>query len=287
MLGTLEVDKKKDWPDYVTGIVHAYNATKHLTTGYSPSYLMFGRNPRLPQDVTLGPDPVHDPQPYAAYIENLRDKLTDAYSRAQQEIEKKAEANKRRYDALSEDLALQPGDRVLVRNLKHKLQDRWEDVPYRVVRRSGEQPVCVVQHEQSGKKRVLHFNILLPYRAERAGPEPRKQHGRKYPPRRQQEDDTESSASDSHSSWLDFVATELNPLAVPFTMDEEGEEPEVHIQQEYDNDVQESESGGEAAEKRPDRLRPRRVVRPPARLICDPVWSQQVSTLNYGITILP
>ena len=47
MLGTLEEDKKKAWPEFVAPLVHAYNCTRHASTGYSPHFLMFGQQPRL------------------------------------------------------------------------------------------------------------------------------------------------------------------------------------------------------------------------------------------------
>jgi transposase InsO family protein len=46
MLGTLEPEQKKNWKAYVGPLVHAYNCTQHDSTGFSPYYLMFGRNPR-------------------------------------------------------------------------------------------------------------------------------------------------------------------------------------------------------------------------------------------------
>ena len=36
MLGTLEPDKKSNWKAYIGPLVHAYNATKHDTTGFLP-----------------------------------------------------------------------------------------------------------------------------------------------------------------------------------------------------------------------------------------------------------
>ena len=48
MIGKLGEDKKADWPSHLAEIVHAYNATQSTVTGYSPHYLMFGQQPRLP-----------------------------------------------------------------------------------------------------------------------------------------------------------------------------------------------------------------------------------------------
>ena len=47
MIGKLGEDKKADWPSHLAEIVHAYNFTRSAVTGYSPYYLMFGRQPRL------------------------------------------------------------------------------------------------------------------------------------------------------------------------------------------------------------------------------------------------
>lgn len=47
MIGTLDHKQNEDWKSHIRTLVHANNATKRDSTGYTPFYLTFGRHPRL------------------------------------------------------------------------------------------------------------------------------------------------------------------------------------------------------------------------------------------------
>ncbi|MCG8030631.1 MAG: DDE-type integrase/transposase/recombinase, partial [Candidatus Thiodiazotropha taylori] len=116
MLGTLEEYQKSDWKSHVPTLVHAYNATIHGSTGYSPYFLMFGRHPRLAIDAFLGlsPDPA-SAKHQTEYARKLRERLHFAYRTAHREAQKSAAKHKAIYDLKVRHATLHEGDRVLVK----------------------------------------------------------------------------------------------------------------------------------------------------------------------------
>lgn len=167
MLGTLENERKSRWKEYVKPLVHAYNCTRHDTTGYTPYELMFGRQPRLPVDLAFGL-PVDTPnKSHSQYVENLKNRLRESYEMATKNAGKIAERNKQRFDKHVVALTLEEGDRVLVRNVrlrgKHKLADKWEQNVHVVVKKAHNLPVYTVKPEgKDGPLRTLHRDLLLP-----------------------------------------------------------------------------------------------------------------------------
>ena len=173
MLGTLESHQKEDWKTYVAPLVHAYNATRHDNTGYSPFFLMFGRHPRLAVDAYLGLSSPEEPVLTSKehYATKLKKRLQFAYKVAASEARKSADRNKKIYDLKVREATLDVGDRVLVRQVglrgKHKLADRWERTPYKVIEVPNKDiPVFKVQKESGDPTvKTLHRNMLLPFTA--------------------------------------------------------------------------------------------------------------------------
>lgn len=168
MLGTLNPIQKTDWKTYVPAIVHAYNCTRHESTGYSPFYLLFGRQPRIPVDLLLGSEGDSGGKSYESFVESLRKRLKFAYDLAKSNVDKAQTHQKDYFDRRARNNCLYPGCRVLVRNVglkgRNKLADRWKQEVYVVVSQPDEEvPVYQVKLEVGrGKHKTLHRNLLLP-----------------------------------------------------------------------------------------------------------------------------
>ncbi|KAI2652210.1 Retrovirus-related Pol polyprotein [Labeo rohita] len=168
MLRTLTDTEKTDWRKSLEKMVHAYNCTRSEVTGFSPFYLLYGRSPRLPIDLLFNLQPTEGNENYTEYVENWRERMRQAYEIASRTAEKETSRSKQGYDRRIHEVALQPGGRVLVRNLSErggpgKLRSYWENRVHVIVkRRSDESPVYEVIPEGGGKMRVLHRNLLLP-----------------------------------------------------------------------------------------------------------------------------
>ena len=132
---------------------------------------MFGRHPRLANDVFLGlkisGPQCRTPQDYAG---RLKERLAFSYDAAAREARRNARRHIENYDRKVRFAKLEHGDPVLVRNVgirgKQKLADIWEHSPYIVKRQPIEGiPVYEVYKETSShpKMRLLHRNMLLPF----------------------------------------------------------------------------------------------------------------------------
>lgn len=166
---TLEESQKSRWKEHLNKVVHAYNSTVNEATGFSPFFLLFGREPTLPVDLMFPKRREERSQSHTGYAEKWREVMQEAYAIAMQNMKKSARRGQKNYNKRAWSSTLQPGDHFLVRNLTPrggpgKLRSYWEDVIHVVRARKGpESPVYVVEPLQgTGRRQVLHRNLLLP-----------------------------------------------------------------------------------------------------------------------------
>ena len=167
----MPVDSKKEWQEWVSAMTHAYNCTVSKTTGYSPYFLMYGREPQLPIDKEFSLPTNREAVKVDSYVERLLNKIDYAFQKAKENSARDAANRKRYYDRNIRCHALEEGDIVLVRrkvfSSDYKITDKWEEEPYLVISQMGETPVYRVrlQSKPGAECRVLHRNMLHPARS--------------------------------------------------------------------------------------------------------------------------
>jgi transposase InsO family protein len=261
MLGTLENEEKRDWKAHVAPLVHAYNCTRQESTGRSPYFLIFGREPRLPVDLVFGLATSTSGQTLTKYADGLRQRLKSAYNIAARNVEKAQVRQKKNYDLKVRGAIVQPGDRVLVKIVafegKHKLSDKWEEDPYLVVDQPNTDiPVYTLAKENGeGRRRTLHRNLLLPIGAIRPEDETHAPRPKPRNPRQGTSDvnsgetpsnDTEDEDSSSDIEVMVRVLDSTTPVAVQEHHVDEEIQSDGDDDQPEDADSEGQEGGGDA-----------------------------------------
>ena len=166
LLRTLSAEQKKKWPEYIMELTQVYNCTPHTTTGFSPFYLMYGREPRLPLDLFLGEKDqewraVMPTQWLAEHLERLR----VAHNKAGERLRSQAAKRKERHDNGKTTPDLKAGDLVITRHHirgRNKIQDFWGERVYVVTKVPGPEggPFVITPQDGIGsEKRVTRTEI--------------------------------------------------------------------------------------------------------------------------------
>ena len=129
LLRSLPKDHKDRWTEHLGELTQIYNSTPHTTTGFSPYYLLFGREPQLPIDLLVS-SPETQLQNHSAtgWLKEHLKRLQFAHNTAKRRIQEEAERRKKRHDKGRQEPDLKVGD-LVVRKLhwrgRHKIQDVW------------------------------------------------------------------------------------------------------------------------------------------------------------------
>ena len=110
----------KNWDKYIPFCASAMRATVNRTTGYTPNFLVFGRELNQPTDIVFG-----GPQPklnftLSEYVRKLVETMSESYKLVRDNVEESLEIQKRVADKKSFEQYLNVGDVVYVRDTKRK-----------------------------------------------------------------------------------------------------------------------------------------------------------------------
>ena len=176
MLKSIPENEKRRWRDHLPKLMFAYNATVNKTTQFSPFFLLFGREPRLPVDdffpnLPSGTEEKSLPKGDAGqFVTTYKKRMDEAFQLANDNIDKAQSYNKQHYDKKAVGtVALEIGDRVLAKNFRPegttmtgKLAPYYEPTVYEVVQTFPPLPVFLIRplFDPSAKPRKLHRNYL-------------------------------------------------------------------------------------------------------------------------------
>ncbi|KAK3709629.1 hypothetical protein QZH41_010093, partial [Actinostola sp. cb2023] len=160
LLRTLPQEEKKRWPHHLKELCYAYNATPHATTGYSPFYLMFARDARLPLDILLPDEQLEEDN--QSWITKHQERLREAHTTAERRLKEAAMARKAGHEKGTKGFApsLDVGERVLLRNRgirgRNKIQDNWENNVYKIIGRRENNTYMVQRADGQGGDKVVN-----------------------------------------------------------------------------------------------------------------------------------
>ncbi|UYV67074.1 hypothetical protein LAZ67_4003826, partial [Cordylochernes scorpioides] len=159
---------QKNWDEILPFITHAYNTTIQETTGYSPFFLMFGREPTsLLDDRNISVD--IDKDDYDEYIKHHLDKINRTRKLVINNTIKTQERMKKNYDKKHMERSYEPGELVAVWTPIRKI-GKCEKLlrkyfgPYRILKKlSNVNYLIELKYNPGQDPLIVHVSRLKPY----------------------------------------------------------------------------------------------------------------------------
>ena len=170
MLGRMIEDNEKDWDMLLPYVMAAYRSSRHEATGFTPNYLLLGREVHAPVDLVYETPEVVASSSYEAYSDELENRFQYAYALVRDHLGEAAKRSKRYYDLHVRPRRFSVGDWVYYYNPRKYTgkQEKWArkySGPYLVVKVVG--PVNVVlQKTKRSKSFMVHVDKVKPYEAD-------------------------------------------------------------------------------------------------------------------------
>jgi hypothetical protein len=166
MLAKWISSNQRDWDDKLPAVAFAYRTSIHDTTGFTPYYLLHGREARAPADLVYGTAVDATNETYCDFVEQREDTMRRAYELVREHLGVMAERRKDRYDMRTRPHKYPAGTWVwyFVPRRRQGRSHKWESFgqgPFLVVQELG--PVTVViQRSEKARRIVTHIEKLKP-----------------------------------------------------------------------------------------------------------------------------
>ena len=131
MLATTVNDNQANWEQCIRKVSFAYNSSVHSSTRFTPFFLMFGHQAKLPVDLMYGSSPQEVMLAVGEYVQNLRNTLQNAYALVRERLQVEHQRQKDFYDEKVYGKPFEVGDMVWVhspavpRGRSRKLHHYW------------------------------------------------------------------------------------------------------------------------------------------------------------------
>ena len=166
MIGKVVAVHQRNWDELLPSIMAAYRASKHEATGYSPNFLIFGRENAAPLDVVFGlpEEEATNPQSFDEYAEHKTCMMREAYELAREHLGNSAQRAKKYYDLRVKPNQYSVGQRVFYYCPRKYVgrSPKWQRLytgPYLVIQVMG--PVNVkIQLTRKSVPLIVHVDKL-------------------------------------------------------------------------------------------------------------------------------
>ena len=166
MLKRLSAEQPHLWPRFINPLLFAYREVEHKSTGYSPFFLMYGRDIRGPMHIlkeTLEGNVPQDEEGKTAYqyVLEMQERLEKTYALAQEELKRAGKASAQYINRRTALRSLQPKDKclILLPSSANKLLAKWQG-PFEIIEKVNKVNYRI---NVRGNNKVFHINMIKKY----------------------------------------------------------------------------------------------------------------------------
>ena len=164
MIASYTSNQPNRWDEYLPYATFAYNTAVHASTGYTPFYLMFGREAREPNDV-LPPTRLLIVSDENTIFSQM---WHEAKEKAKSNLAEAKERQKHYYDKNTKLVSYNKGDQVLLKEMANtpgKFNMRW-DGPYKVIEKKSDVTYKLLELA-TNKEYVTHVDRMKKFSQEK------------------------------------------------------------------------------------------------------------------------